>query len=641
MHRYSQAAAVLIGLISACIQVRAQIVVVSAASYQTIVSPDSLAALFGSGLSNSTASAQLDASGQLPTQLAGVTVSINGTAAGLLYVSSGQINFLVPTNTDIGTAAVLVQSSNTQITGSVQVRNVAPAIFALDASGQGPGAILNAVTFCAGPFLVETPQNPATDKRTRLAVYATGLRYAGNPSHDPAQPNAAIQVQAQDHLGNVYDVEYAGAAPGFFGLDQVNLIVPAAADGTGVLSLAIAAENHASNTVTFQMGSLPAASVHLAGIAWSQPSITGGKDLSGTISLNAVARSNGYAVNLSTNSILVQAPSSVTIPAGAASAKFTAQTGTTPNAATVTVTASASGLKQSATVTVFPASTFKVTGLSLSASSVKGGNGLTGTVSLGGSPPLGTTIVVLASDNKAVQVPATVSLGFGQTSTSFPITTTAVSDPQPVTITATYGESTLSTTLSVKPLLTIALAPLAVTGGSAVTGTISLFDAAPSGGAEVSLQSTDSALATVPASVKIPAGQSSTTFTVATASVTSSTTVAITAAYSGVKKPVLLTLNPPGLPAPANLALSPNIVKGGSSSKGTVTLSAPAPSGGLPVDLQTDNPFTAQVPAVLIIPSGQNSATFTIGTVSVSTTQTVTITASVGGVSKTAPLTVQ
>jgi hypothetical protein len=290
---------------------------------------------------------------------------------------------------------------------------------------------------------------------------------------------------------------------------------------------------------------------------------------------------------------------------------------------------------------VFPTNTFTVTGFSLSTSSVKGGNGLTGTVSFSGSPPLGGAIVLLASDNLAVQVPATVSLGFGQSSASFSISTAAVSDPQSSTITATYGESTLSATLSVKPLLTIALAPSAVTGGTAVTGTISLFDAAPSGGAEVVLQSTDSALAAVPASVKIPAGQSSASFTVATASVTSSTTVAITASYSGVKKPVLLTLNPSGLPAPTSLTLSSNIVKGGSSSKGTVTLSAPAPSGGLPVDLQTDNPFTAQVPAVLIIASGQNSASFTINTVSVSTTQTVTISASLGGASKTAPLTVQ
>ncbi len=637
MRWYFQIAAI---LVCASIQARAQIAVVSAASYQPVVAPNSLAALFGSGLSDSTASAELDASGQLPTTLAGVTVSINGTPAGLLYVSPTQINFLVPATTDIGTASVLVQSTS-QFTGTVQVRNVAPAIFALDASGKGPGAILNAVTFTGGPFLVETPQNSGNDRRTRLAVFATGLRYAGNPSHDPAQPNAAIQVQAQDHLGNVYDVEFAGAAPGFFGLDQVNLIVPAAADGTGVLSLAIAVENHPSNTVTFQMGSLPAASVHLASITLAQPSVIGGNDITGTIALNATARSGGFVARLGTNSLLAQAPTSVTIPAGAASAKFTAHTSVTGTTNTVTVTASANGVAQSAQVTVFPANALKLTGVSLSTSTVKGGSGLTGTVSLSGNPPLGGATVLLASDSKTVQVPATVNLTFGQSSAHFSISTAAVADPQTVKITATYGDSTASATLSVMPPLTIALAPASVTGGAAVNGTILLFDPAPSGGAEISLQSTDAVLAPAPSSVKIAAGQKTTAFAIPTTSVTTSTTVAISASNGGVTQAALLSINPSGLPAPATLAVSPNIVHGGTSTKSTVTLSAPAPAGGVLVDLLSDNPFAAQVPAFVTVPSGQTSATFTIGTAGVSSAQTATISATIGGVSKSATLTVQ
>ena len=637
MRRYFQIAAI---LVCASIQGRSQIAVVSAASYQPVVAPNSLAALFGGGLSDSTASAELDSSGQLPTTLAGVTVSINGTAAGLLYISPVQINFLVPATTDIGTASVVVQSSS-QFTGTVQVRNVAPAIFSLDASGKGPGAILNAVTFSSGPFLVETPENPASDKRTRLAVFATGLRYAGNPSHDLAQPNAAIQIQAQDHLGNIYDVEYAGAAPGFFGLDQINLIVPAAADGTGVLTLAIAAENHPSNTVTFQMGSLSAASVHLASIALTQPAVTGGKDITGTISLNATARSGGYGVRLGTNSLLVQAATSATIPAAAASVKFTAHTSITGTTNTVTITASANGVAQSTQVTVFPANAFKLTGVSLSASSVKGGAGLSGTVSLSGNPLLGGATILLTSDSKAVQVPASVNLTFGQSSAFFSISTAAVGDPQQVKITATYGDSTASATLSVKPPLTIALASPTVTGGAPVNGTISLFDPAAAAGAEISLQSTDSALAPAPSSVKIAAGQRSAAFTIPTASVTTSTTVAIGASNGGITQAALLTINPSGLPAPSNLALSPNVVHGGTSTKSTVTISSPAPSGGALVDLLSDNPFAAQVPAFVTIPSGQTSTTFTITTSAVSSTQTATISATVGGVSKSATLTVQ
>jgi len=132
--------AALAGILTAIFPLSAQVAVVSAASYQSIVAPNSLAALFGNGLSIDTATAQLDSSGQLPTTLAGVTVKINGTAAGLLYVAPSQINLLMPANTDTGTAAVVVQSSSlaTQFTGSVEVRNVAPAIFTLDNSGKGP-----------------------------------------------------------------------------------------------------------------------------------------------------------------------------------------------------------------------------------------------------------------------------------------------------------------------------------------------------------------------------------------------------------------------------------------------------------------------------------------------------------------------
>ncbi len=240
-----------------------------------------------------------------------MSVEINGTAAPLLYVSPSQINFLVPAGTVLGTATVLLQPSPAaaQIQSTMQVGMVAPGLFSQDATGTGPGAILNAVTFTGPPFLVETPQNPGTDKRTRLAVFATGLRYAGNPSQNPDQTNVAIQVQAQDSSGTSYDVEYAGSAPGFFGLDQINLLLPAQADGAGVISLAIAAGDVLSNTVTFDMGSIPANEVHLAALTLSADSIIAGSSVTGTVSLNAVARFGGYRVSLANNTLGVSTPS--------------------------------------------------------------------------------------------------------------------------------------------------------------------------------------------------------------------------------------------------------------------------------------------------------------------------------------------
>src|ERR1019366_7112118 len=51
---------------------------VNAASYGSAIAPDSLATIFGSNLAQGTASATLDANGQLPTVLASTSVEING-----------------------------------------------------------------------------------------------------------------------------------------------------------------------------------------------------------------------------------------------------------------------------------------------------------------------------------------------------------------------------------------------------------------------------------------------------------------------------------------------------------------------------------------------------------------------------------
>ena len=90
-----------------------------------------------------------------------------------------------------------------------------------------------------------------------------------------------------------------------------------------------------------------------------------------------------------------------------------------------------------------------------------------------------------------------------------------------------------------------------------------------------------------------------------------------------------------------SLVLSPASVTGASqSSAGTVTLSAPAPSGGAQVLLSSDN-SAAQVPASVTVPAGSTSATFTVTTSAVSASTSVTISASYAGTTQTAALTVQ
>jgi thermitase len=93
-------------------------------------------------------------------------------------------------------------------------------------------------------------------------------------------------------------------------------------------------------------------------------------------------------------------------------------------------------------------------------------------------------------------------------------------------------------------------------------------------------------------------------------------------------------------PALSSLSISPTSVVGGNSATGTVTLTAPAGSGGFTVQLSSSNSSVASVPSSVTVPAGQTSASFTITTYQGSSTTSLTITASAGGVTRSASLTV-
>lgn len=626
-----------------------QITIVSGASYQKRVAPNSLASVFGAGLSSTTASAQLDSNGQLPTRLAGVTVEMNGLAGPLIFVSPAQINLLVPADVGIGTANVIVRSTNTAATqsGAVEVANIAPALFSLDSSGSGPGAILNAVTYNGGPFFVETQENPVNDKRTRLAVYGTGLRYAGNPTLDPAVTTVISSVQAQGRSasGKTFQlpVEFVGPAPGFFGLDQVNLVLPPEADLSGTIALTVSVDSFPANSVTFTMNSLLTSQIHIANLTLAQTVAIGINDIPGTIALNAPARLGGYPVTLLSDVPAIQLiPPSLTIPEGQVSQQFTVHT----NAVTVgqagAVTAfGQNGESRLVNVEVVPANGPMLVSLALNPATVAGGRSVAATVTLSAPAPATGTVVQLSSDNTTAKPPASVTVPAAQRSVAFEVTTSAVTSPQAATISATLSGTTKSARLTINPPVAITLSTNTVTGGVTVMGTVTLATQAPAGGASVSLRSSD-AVAMVPViGVTIPAGQTTASFSINTVTVSSVRTVTISASYAGDTGSATLTVNPPGAATLAALTLNPTTVAGGANVTGTVTLTDVAPVLGINVQLRSSSLF-AQVPVSVMVPAGVASANFIIATVHPATgAQTAAITAAYQSVSKTATLTIQ
>ncbi|MCS7209999.1 MAG: S8 family serine peptidase [Fimbriimonadales bacterium] len=191
-------------------------------------------------------------------------------------------------------------------------------------------------------------------------------------------------------------------------------------------------------------------------------------------------------------------------------------------------------------------------------------------------------------------------------------------------------------------LSSLSLNPSSVVGGNSSTGTVTLTAPAPTGGFVVNLSSSNTNVATVPSSVTVPAGATSATFTVSTRAVSSTTNVTITASAGGVSRQATLTVNPASSSVTLqSLTISPTSVMGGRSATGTVTLSGPAPAGGVVVQLVSSNPSRASVPSSVTVPAGATSATFTIRTTSVFGNVTgVTITATYNGVSRSAVLTV-
>ena len=266
-----------------------------------------------------------------------------------------------------------------------------------------------------------------------------------------------------------------------------------------------------------------------------------------------------------------------------------------------------------------------------------GGGSVTGTLTLSAAAPAGGTSVTLSSSKSFATVPAGVTVAAGQTQATFTVATDVVSATATAVISGTAGGVTKTANLSVKRLevSSVSLTPASVAGGNTSTGKVTLNGPAPTGGKVVTLAS-NKGEAAVPASVTVAAGQKTASFTVTTTPVSSPVSATISATL-GVSKTKVLTIKPPAV---YSVKMAPTSVFGGSSSTGTVTLDAPAPSGGTAVSLAS-NKAEASVPAGITVPSGQTTATFTANTVVVYANVAATISAAGGGVTKTATLTVK
>ncbi len=405
---------------------------------------------------------------------------------------------------------------------------------------------------------------------------------------------------------------------------------------TGAVGSTTTAQITASAGGASATGALTVNPVLVASLSVSPATVAGGSATQGTVTLASPGIGTGAVVALSSSDGSAQVPASVTVAPGATSATFAVTTLAVGTTRSVILTASRGGTSATAGLTV--AAPSLLSAFSLAATSVVGGSSTTGQITLSSAAPPGGLPVSLSSGNAAATVPASVTVAAGATSATFTVRTTTVTADTAVTLSASQAGVTLTAaTLTVQTARprSLSLSPSTVTATQTSTGTIRLTGAAPAGGKLVALSSGNAA-ATVPPSVTVAAGATTATFPIQTSPVTANTTVPIAASASGTSVQANLSVR---LLAVSGVSLGPSSVTGGSTSTGTVTLTRAALSGGFTVALSSSQ-AAATVPASVTVAAGATTATFPITTTAVTLRTTSSISASGGGVTRSATLTI-
>jgi beta-glucosidase len=215
--------------------------VVSAASLMGDLAPGSIATLYGNNLADAEHIVPMAQPGQtFPTNVAGVSVTVNGVAAPLTYVSPAEIEFQIPWETPSGANGLLVpvQASRSVNGGPAQLSNVENVTIA---STTAPSFFLTEYITNGVAWVTGNPADGCPTPTTECAVQAgstyqlwgTGLGPKTSALQDgtPA-PDSELQVPGGPGAcqltidGQPATVVYCGAAPEEI-IDQVNFIYPA------------------------------------------------------------------------------------------------------------------------------------------------------------------------------------------------------------------------------------------------------------------------------------------------------------------------------------------------------------------------------------------------------------------------------
>lgn len=222
----------------------------SSASGQPFVAPDSFVSLYGSTLASGPLQATVE---PLPFSLNGVALTVTDSTGTpftgpLSYVAPTLINFVLPSNAASGQAAISVNNGlGATLLGTTLVKNVAPALFSADGSGNGVvlgsalGVTGNQQTLlpayqCTGTTCSAVPIDLSAADSVYLILYGTGIRHHVNP--------VLCSIN-----GVSVPVQYAGTQVTYQGLDQINIGPITGLQGVGTVNLFLNVDSVFSNVL--------------------------------------------------------------------------------------------------------------------------------------------------------------------------------------------------------------------------------------------------------------------------------------------------------------------------------------------------------------------------------------------------------
>jgi uncharacterized protein (TIGR03437 family) len=226
--------------------------VVNAASSTPVIAPGSFISIYGANMAGSNT---LASTTPLPDSLGSAQAFLGGESLPLQFSGAKQINAVVPYDIPVNSfQQVIVQTGNALSQPQpVLIAAAAPGVFTQNQSGNGPGAIL-VQHRGSSTSAMNTPSNPAK-AGDALLIFCTGLGTVtpkvSAGSIAPASPPAKIDNPVTVSVGGENaTVLFAGLAPGFVGLYQMNVTVPAGIAASDTVPVVLTAGSISSVPVT-------------------------------------------------------------------------------------------------------------------------------------------------------------------------------------------------------------------------------------------------------------------------------------------------------------------------------------------------------------------------------------------------------